>query len=451
LDLRSTITRLSQKRPIFHNEADFQHALAWEIREHFPDAKIRLEMKIHGANTKVYLDILVDHEGRKYAIELKYKTRTFDCLIDGEEFSLNNHGAQDTGRYDVLKDLHRLERMVADGVVDDGFLIFLTNDASYYLRPGEERQTADLDFRTHEGRRVHGQLSWGDKTGQGTMRGREEPLSFQGQYHIRWASYSQVGDTSTGEFRYLMLSVPGVQPEFSEVRSFSPVITATAKVEDDVIIMNNTQKGCEPAKSWFDSFSQRGEIPLSQVDLRDKLANYLRHIGYTVFVNHELGKDKIDIWAGKDNETIAVEVRYKTSLLQTIHQGKHIHLKNQLAQDISRYDFISDIGKLERVVKKRPDVKGFALLLTNDSLYRQPPKKHNPVDEEFRIHDDRLVTGLCSWKEQASSGTISGREEGIYLTGTYRLTWRPHLTLGVKKNEQFEALLVEVTHRYESK
>jgi hypothetical protein len=224
LDIQTIITSLSQKRPVFHNEADFQHALAWEIREYYPGSKIRLETKVHGANTKVYLDILVHYEGRKYAIELKYKTRTFNCVVVGEEFSLNNQGAHDIGRYDVLKDLQRLEQMVAAGAADDGILIFLTNDASYYSNLGEEKQTADRDFRLHEGRSIHGQLSWGEQTGYGTMKGREEPIYLQGKYEMRWASYSHVGDTSRGEFRYLILTVQGVQPGAPEARSSTSVV-----------------------------------------------------------------------------------------------------------------------------------------------------------------------------------------------------------------------------------
>lgn len=445
LDFHTIITHLSQKRPIFHNEADFQHALAWEIREHHPDAKIRLEMKVHGPSTKVYVDILAVHEGRKYAVELKYKTRRFECDIDGEVFSLNNHGAQDIGRYDVLKDLQRLEQMVAAGVVDEGTLVFLTNDSSYSSDPKEEKQTADQDFRLHEGRRVQGALTWGEQTGQGTMKGREEPLPIHGQYGLHWANYSRVSNKSGGELQYLMLSTAEVQTEPTEKAWLSPSVITDIKIEADATTYTTgiavKDRGATP---WVDSFSKRGEIPLSQIDLRDKLATHLREVGYLVSVNRDLGKDKIDIWAERDNETIAIEVRNKTALLQNVYQGKFVHLKNQAAQDVSRYDFISDIGKLERVVGKRPDVKGYALLVTNDANYWQPPKKDHSVDEKFRIHNGRLLAGTCAWGQEAASGTTSGREEPIYLTNTYRLRWQPYLKLGTEKNMEFRALLVEV-------
>lgn len=127
LNLDRLIKDLSDKRPIFHAEADFQHALAWEIQKHYSESDVRLETKVFGKNTKIYLDILVTYQGKRYAIELKYKTRGLDCVVNGEEFFLNNQGAQDIGRYDVLKDLYRLEQMVDAGVVDEGVLIFLTN------------------------------------------------------------------------------------------------------------------------------------------------------------------------------------------------------------------------------------------------------------------------------------------------------------------------------------
>ncbi|MCL6597626.1 MAG: hypothetical protein K6T81_02660 [Alicyclobacillus macrosporangiidus] len=446
MDLHTIISDLARVRPVFHNEADFQHALAWAIHKHYPDAKIRLEMKIHGPDTKVYADILASIAGRKYAIELKYKTRTLHVVIDGEEFSLSNHGAQDIGRYDVLKDVQRLEQMVASGGVDEGFLVFLTNDSSYYSHPGEVKVTADQDFRLHEGRRVQGTLSWGEHTGQGTMKGREEPLTLQGQYDLHWTAYSHLADKIGGEFHYLMLPVRDIQTDVNKAaRPFAQVISDT-RTADDVLITNQATIRQRDSMPWYELFSQRGEIPLSQADLRDKLANHLREAGYSVSVNRNLGRDTIDIWAERGHETLAIEVRNKTALLQTMYQGKFIHLKNQAAQDVSRYDFIRDIAKLERVVSRRPDVKGYALLVTNDAMYWKPPKKSNSVDHDFRIHDGRLLTGTCTWTEEAAPGTTSGREEPIGLTGTYILRWRPYLKLGAGRNMEFQALIVEVAN-----
>ncbi len=41
--LHKLMADLAAHRPIFHSEADFQHALAWQIHEAMPDCEIRLE------------------------------------------------------------------------------------------------------------------------------------------------------------------------------------------------------------------------------------------------------------------------------------------------------------------------------------------------------------------------------------------------------------------------
>src|SRR5260370_37035911 len=106
------IKELQKHRPVFPSEADFQHALAWEIHCHHPSARIRLEINKGSAGQREYIDIWATEDGTNYAIELKYKTRKLDAVHDGEEFHLANQGAQDIGRYDFVKDVGRLERFV---------------------------------------------------------------------------------------------------------------------------------------------------------------------------------------------------------------------------------------------------------------------------------------------------------------------------------------------------
>lgn len=48
LDVQAVMQSLSVKRPIFHSEADFQHALAWELQSEFPKASIRLVFQAVG-------------------------------------------------------------------------------------------------------------------------------------------------------------------------------------------------------------------------------------------------------------------------------------------------------------------------------------------------------------------------------------------------------------------
>jgi hypothetical protein len=65
------------------------------------------------------------------------------------------------GRYDVLKDLCRLERLAAaHGKRFAGYAVFLTNDSRYWTVP-RASTAADVAFRLHEGRTLCGELAWG--------------------------------------------------------------------------------------------------------------------------------------------------------------------------------------------------------------------------------------------------------------------------------------------------
>lgn len=68
-DLEKCLSSLKTKRPVFHSEADFQFALAWEIKELYPDIEIRLEYPINELN--MYIDIMLLNQDKAIPIELK--------------------------------------------------------------------------------------------------------------------------------------------------------------------------------------------------------------------------------------------------------------------------------------------------------------------------------------------------------------------------------------------
>ena len=98
------MANLAQSRPIFHAEADFQHAFAWELHQQLPDARVRLELPVVAGGETMHVDIWAIVAGGPVAIELKYKKRALDVTIGAERFMLRNDGAQDLGRYDSIKD-----------------------------------------------------------------------------------------------------------------------------------------------------------------------------------------------------------------------------------------------------------------------------------------------------------------------------------------------------------
>ena len=206
LDIDGLMASLADRRKVFHSEADFQHALAWQIHQAMPESQIRLEVDATPAeHGRMFLDIWLPVEG--IAIELKYVTRRLELEQHGESFALRNHSAQDTRRYDVLLDIQRLEFMHSmPELCRAGYAVLLTNDSSYWKVPGQ-RDTVDADFRIHEGREISGALAWAARTGPGTMKGRESPIQLQGSYRLRWQEYSTFPEKSYGRFRYLAVSV----------------------------------------------------------------------------------------------------------------------------------------------------------------------------------------------------------------------------------------------------
>jgi hypothetical protein len=203
LDIHAYLAGLAGRRPIFHSEADFQHALAWQIQLGEPMARIRLETR---PERGVRLDLLVMLAGRRIAIELKYFVTRLTATVFDEKFDPPSQGAQDLSRYDFIKDIGRIETCLRNGYADEGWVIALSNDPSYWA-PGRKMDSVDASFKLHEGRSLTGLLAWASHTG-GTMRSREAVLELSGTYVCTWRPYSEIEPgTRAGSFKYLALQV----------------------------------------------------------------------------------------------------------------------------------------------------------------------------------------------------------------------------------------------------
>ena len=205
LPLDDVLSALAATRRVFHSEADFQHAFAWQIHLRDPVMTVRLETH---PEPNVRLDVLLGRPDleRFTAIELKYPTALWVGVADGEKFALKNHGAQDITGYDIVKDVHRVERFVAGKPGWNGAVLVLTNDASYWRAPTHNRITNAHAFRTYHGVTLSGARAWGPSTGAGTMKNREAVLELRGSYPLQWRNFSRV-DGRNGEFRLLTINI----------------------------------------------------------------------------------------------------------------------------------------------------------------------------------------------------------------------------------------------------
>ena len=194
--------RLALRRPLFCSEADFQHELAYEIRKNDPSLNVRLEWPLTAPSSGA-IDVIVIGKTR-FALELKYLTKSFSTTLDGEPFTLKLHGAQDQRRYDVCKDVTRMEAYAEKTGQGAGVLV-LTNDPGYWQERASA-DTADAAFNLAHLRELNGSLTWGKRAGPGTTKGREEALEIKGRYALTWQDYKRI-EGKAGLFRYLWIPV----------------------------------------------------------------------------------------------------------------------------------------------------------------------------------------------------------------------------------------------------
>lgn len=205
-NLKKCITTLKNKRKVFHSEADFQFALAWEIQLAYPKAVVYLEYRLK-AVPNMHIDIVVFLGGKSYPIELKYKTASLDIDNGSETYALINHHGQGLSKYDCLLDIQRIESIKGSmpGFAK-GYAVWLTNDSLYWVAPRRE-SAFYREFSVHEGSIKRGSMSWDKKTGKRTIEGRPDPIVLNGSYTINWEEFSDTKVGGNDKFKYALIEV----------------------------------------------------------------------------------------------------------------------------------------------------------------------------------------------------------------------------------------------------
>jgi len=212
--VEQVLKTLSERRKVFHSEADLQFAFAWTAQQLHPHVEVRLETH---PEPKVRLDLQLSWpaSGRGLAIELKYMTRRWEGEVGGESFALKGHGAQDIRGYDVVKDVERVERFLGERPGWDGYVIVLSNDPSYWRPRVHTRKTNADAFRLREGMRLSGVRAWGPQTGAGTSRGREKPIALRGDYTLNWKTFSKIEHPPTEFCSLVVAATPPREPPWT--------------------------------------------------------------------------------------------------------------------------------------------------------------------------------------------------------------------------------------------
>lgn len=221
--------------PIFHSEADFQFALAWELKKLLNDeADVRLEYPLPPFVDDLelknrYVDVLVIENGKMFPIEVKYKTKEFDYSQgnNNEAYKLKSHSAHDFGRYDCIKDIWRVEKLSEHlDSFEEGYTIWLTNDNAYWTGP--KGDTRDVDFSLKEECKEKESMelkkdkfmNWDDSDTKDeekiekrkAYRGERKGFSLKNSYSVKWLDWWSLPNTDqknkNGIFRYVFLQIP---------------------------------------------------------------------------------------------------------------------------------------------------------------------------------------------------------------------------------------------------
>lgn len=183
-NIRQVIKTLKQKRKVFTSEADLQLELAWVIKELYPHAIVRREY-CPDFNLNMHIDILVIINNRWIPIELKYKTKKLEFSDkDGCYYNLKEQSAQDTGCYDYIKDISRIEEIKENKKeFNVGYTIFITNDELYKKGP-RNNEVSYVQFSLKDNREngIGGNLNW-NKPISGE---RNKPIELKDHYEIKW-------------------------------------------------------------------------------------------------------------------------------------------------------------------------------------------------------------------------------------------------------------------------
>lgn len=205
--MTQVIDQLKEKRIIFHSEADFQFALAWQIKEIYQDlVDIHLEVPLSN-DKKDRLDILVKMGDKNIPIELKY----FHSELIFNEYRLSKQN--DTWRSQrVLKDLERAEKYAYENNSSgdqEGYALLICNEEKYWT-PKKENFTY-YHFRLEDGRTLNANetLKWITDNDSATERALKygDHLTFKNSYTIEWKDYSNLNSTKKGRFKYLLFEV----------------------------------------------------------------------------------------------------------------------------------------------------------------------------------------------------------------------------------------------------
>ena len=146
----------------------------------------------------------------------------------------------------------------------------------------------------------------------------------------------------------------------------------------------------------------------------------------------------------KNCNFIPIELKYKTSKFEQLWNGFTYKLKDQSANDLSKYGHIKDISRIEYFKETEPKfLIGYVITITNQCKTWQKISNPNQTDYEFSLENGiTIYKGIKQWSQNTAEYNKKNYQ-AIALKNDYKISWHEYCNFE-KPRGQFMVLVSEV-------
>ena len=151
------------------------------------------------------------------------------------------------------------------------------------------------------------------------------------------------------------------------------------------------------------------------------------------------------------NNYIPIELKYKTSKFEQVWNGFCYKLKDQSANDLSRYGHLKDIARIEYFKNIEPNfLVGYVITITNQCKTWQKIINQNQTDYEFSLENGTTICkGIKQWTKNTSEYNKKNYP-AINLENNYKINWQDYCNFN-KPRGLFKILITEIKNETEYK